>query len=452
MFSHAARADAGFGKLRFGRVLVAQAVENASHGLRTGHATSPSPHRGPVCNASVLPPKPWTPGGTPGSSVTHPAYVSPTTPTVQTQVGVAASQLRSPAAPRTLHVTPRGGSHHPEGCGGLASRGAWSRSVTPTRDSVRNSDTPPFVYSARCERALPATPRSETSGPPCSFASWQGGDLTPRSVVRRSLGTPLRCGISQTPQTPCEEVRRVRPSVSARGAPLDGFGKIASGCTTSTGRPLVLNIGNTYARADTPPRSRDSVQVEKARSRSAAPPCCDSLPSAGDEVYGVHRGATPSVMSASATLRSDADKEQRDTVCGIDFRSLQLWADKRDTQQIVDAARKRSGTQIRQAGSTETQSTNATPLLVTPAPSNLTDSSSSDEPLRTPSVVNASKGSRTGASVSHGENSSILRCRSSASSPDRSSLAFGEKLYDEDWWFSHLEERRRGGDPPDSMF
>mmetsp|Transcript_11670 Transcript_11670/g.22605 ORF Transcript_11670/g.22605 Transcript_11670/m.22605 type:complete len:558 (-) Transcript_11670:55-1728(-) len=28
----------------------------------------------------------------------------------------------------------------------------------------------------------------------------------------------------------------------------------------------------------------------------------------------------------------------------------------------------------------------------------------------------------------------------------------GERLYDEDWWYWHLEERRRGGAPPDSMF
>lgn len=33
----------------------------------------------------------------------------------------------------------------------------------------------------------------------------------------------------------------------------------------------------------------------------------------------------------------------------------------------------------------------------------------------------------------------------------RSPLREDEKLYDEDWWFRHLEERRQGGAPPDSM-
>jgi len=33
-----------------------------------------------------------------------------------------------------------------------------------------------------------------------------------------------------------------------------------------------------------------------------------------------------------------------------------------------------------------------------------------------------------------------------------SSFGEGERLYDEDWWYWHLEERRHGGAPPDSMF
>jgi len=33
----------------------------------------------------------------------------------------------------------------------------------------------------------------------------------------------------------------------------------------------------------------------------------------------------------------------------------------------------------------------------------------------------------------------------------RSPLREHEKLYDEEWWYCHLEERRQGGAPPDAM-